>query len=180
VQRVGLEPADALRDQGGDVTVAAVFAEQVGRVPEPGDRFVGDRQRSQSRVQGASLDRGARGRLDGQVGRAGDARGIGLVGQDPPHGSCAAPLAGGEDRFGSGDVPDMRNVPGDLAVGEVVEDRVHHLGRDPPQRGGTPGEVGVPVVPVPECHDLGGRLRGGVRDEGDRLGEPEQSASQVP
>jgi hypothetical protein len=30
IQRVGLEPADALRDQGGDVAVAAVLAEQVG------------------------------------------------------------------------------------------------------------------------------------------------------
>lgn len=164
----------------GDVTVAAVLAEQVGRVPEPGGGFVGDRERSQARVHGAALGRGTRGRLGGQAGGPGDAGGVSQVSEDPSHGGGAPPLASGQDGLGSGDVPDVRDVPGDLAVGEVVEDRVHHLGRAPAQRGGAPGEVGVPVVPVPERHDLGGRLRGGVRDHRDRLSEPVEAAGQGP
>jgi hypothetical protein len=72
IQGVGLE-ADAFGDQGGDVTAAAVLAEQVGRVPEPGDGFAGDRERAQGRVHGAALGRGTCGRLSGLVGGPGDA-----------------------------------------------------------------------------------------------------------
>jgi hypothetical protein len=39
---MGLCPADARGDEGGDVTVPAVLAEQGGRVPEPGDGLLGD------------------------------------------------------------------------------------------------------------------------------------------
>jgi hypothetical protein len=41
VEYMGLRPGDARGDQGGDMTVPAVLAEQGGRVPEPGDGLLG-------------------------------------------------------------------------------------------------------------------------------------------
>jgi hypothetical protein len=77
---------------------------------------------------------------------------VGEVVEDPPQRRDAAPLASGERILRSCGVPDAGDVAGDLAVGEVVEDRVDHLGRDPTQRCGPSGEVAVPVIPEAERH----------------------------
>ena len=130
LQHVGLGPADALGHQGGDVAVAAVLAEQVGRVPEPGDRF--GRAPGSVRsggVQGPPLRRCAGRGLGDEVGGPGDAGGVGEVAEDPPQRGDAALFAGRDGRLGGDHVPDARDVAGDLAVGEVVEERVDHLGR---------------------------------------------------
>src|SRR5260221_388730 len=47
VKHMGLRPADALGDQGCDVAVPAVLAEQGGRVPEAGHGLLGDGERSE-------------------------------------------------------------------------------------------------------------------------------------
>jgi len=74
----------------------------------------------------------------------------------------------------------LRDVAGDLARREVVEERVDHLGRDGgTERCGSAGEVGVPVVREPKSeHRLVGFVRG-VGDDPDRLDEIEHAASQL-
>jgi hypothetical protein len=67
-------------------------------------------------------------------------------------------------------------VAGDLAGGEVVEDRVNHLGRGAAQRSGAPGEVGVPGVAQAERQESVVRLVGEVGDQVDRLDELVQAA----
>jgi hypothetical protein len=136
------------------MTVPAVLAEQGGCVPEPGHRFLGYGESSECGVHDPSLRRGAGRRPGGEVGGTRETGGVGEVAEDPPQRRDAALLASGERRLGSGRVPDAGDVAGDLAGGEVVEDRMDHLGRDPAQRCGPSGEVAVPDVPVserPEC-----------------------------
>jgi hypothetical protein len=179
VEHVRLRPPDALGHEGGVVTVAAVLAEQGGGVPEPGDGLLGYGERPQRRVQGPSLRRSARRRPDGEVGGAGETGAGGEVAENPPQRRRAALLASGERRLGSGDVPDAGDVPGDLAVGEVVEDRMDHLGRHPAERCGPAGEVGVPGVAEAERHERVVGLVGEVGDQVDRLHEPVQAAGGV-
>lgn len=63
MQRMGLESTDAFADQGGHVPVTAVFAEQVRGVPEPGDGFPPNRERSQSGVGDSPIERRTRTKL---------------------------------------------------------------------------------------------------------------------
>ncbi len=176
VQHMRLRPADARGDQGGDMTVAAVLAQQGGRVPEPGDGLLGERERPQRGVQDPPLRGRAGRRLGGEVGGAGKTGGVGEVAEDPPQRRDAALLASGERRLGSGRVPDAGDVAGDLTLGEVVEDRMDHLGRNSAQRRRPPGKVAIPVVPQAERHERIGRLVRKVGDQVDRLHEPVQTA----
>jgi hypothetical protein len=70
----------------------------------------------------------------------------------------------------------VRDVAGGLAGCEVVEDRVHDLGRRPAQRCRPSGEVGVPVVTQAKRHQRLGRLVRRVRDDPDGLHESEHAA----
>ncbi len=54
MEHVSLLPVDAGGDQCGEVAVAAVFAQQRRRVPEPGDRLVRYGERTQGGVQDPS------------------------------------------------------------------------------------------------------------------------------
>ena len=178
-QDVGLEAADALGHQGGDVPVAAVLAQQRGGVEEAGHRLLGQGERPQRGVHGAALERGA-GRCPGeQLDGSREVRRVDEVAEDPAQRVDAALLAGGDRRLRRGRAPDLRDVAGHLTRGEVVEERVDDLGgHRAAERGGPAGEVGVPVVGEPQGeHRLVG-LVGRVGDDPDRLDELEHPASQ--
>jgi hypothetical protein len=126
-QDVCFRPADAVGDQGDDVPVAPVFAQQVGGVPEPGDRLLGQGQSPQSGVERATDHRRADCRLSEQVGGASQPGCLGEVAEDAAQRDDAAVLARRERRIRRDEVPDARDVAGGLAGCEVVEDRVHDL-----------------------------------------------------
>jgi len=105
--------------------------------------------------------------------------GVGEVAEDPLQRRDAAPLASGKRLLGRGRVPDAGDVADDLAVGEVVEDRVDHLGPNPAQRCGPSGEVGIPVVPEAKRQERIRRLVREIGDQVDRLHEPVQTAGGV-
>ena len=176
---VGLEAADALGHQGRDVPVTTVLTQQRGRVEELCHRFLGDGERPQRGVHRSSLEGCARRGLRQQLHRSGEPRCVDEAAEDPTQGRRAALLAGEDCRLRRGRVPDLRDVAGDLARREVVEERVDDVGRDGGTEGrGSAGEVGVPVVREPQSeHRLVGLVRG-VGDDPDRLDELEHPAGQ--
>ena len=178
MEHVCLRTADAHGHECGDVAVAAMLAEQVGPVPEPRHRFGGHWQRAHGGVEGPSLRPGAGPRLDGEVAGTDDAGGIGEVAEDPPQRGDRALFARRVGGLGGDRVPDARDVTGDLAVGEVVEQRVDHRSRHVAAQGRSPSsEVGVPHVAETERHDCFGRLVGHVGDHRDGLDQLEESST---
>ena len=169
-------PPISLGEQGGDVAVPAVLAQHVGCVPEPGHGLLGHRERAEPGVHDPSLGRGAGRGLGEQLGGAREPGSLDEVAEDPPQRRDAALLTRGVRRLGCGRVPDLGDVAGHLTVGEVVERRVDHLGRDPAERRGASSEVAVPVVAEAERRHRVVRLRGEEVDQRDRLGELEESA----
>ena len=175
-EHVGLGPADPLGDQRSDVAVPAVLAEHVGRVPEPGHGLLGHRERAEPGVHDPSLGRGAGRGLGEELGGAREPGSLDEVAEDPPQRRHAALLTRGVRRLGCGRVPDLGDVAGHLTVGEVVEGRVDHLGRDPAERRRASREVAVPVVAEAERRHRVVGLRGEEVDQRDRLGELEETA----
>ena len=138
---MGLGAADAVDDEGGVVAVPAVLPQQRRRVPEPGHRFLGHVERPEPGVQRPALGRRADRCSGGEVGNTHQTGGVGELPDLLPQRGGAAPLAHGDRLLGSGLPPHPRDMARHLAVGEVVEDRVHHPGRCQPQRRGPAREV---------------------------------------
>ena len=139
-QDVGLGAADAVSEEGRVVAVPAVFAQQRRRVPEPGHRLLGHVQRLEPGVQrpalGGCADRGP----GGEVGGPHQTGGVGELPDRLPQRGSAAALAHG-DRLLWGDLaPDPRDVTRHLAVGEVVQDRVHHAAGASPSGAARPAK----------------------------------------
>ena len=57
---------------------------------------------------------------------------VDAIAEDSPQRLHAARLTSGDRRFRRGGAPHLRNVASHLAGSEVVEQRVHHLGRGEP------------------------------------------------
>ncbi|MEV6416976.1 hypothetical protein [Kribbella sp. NPDC051718] len=126
---MGFLAADAVGYQGGGVAVASVFAEEGGCVPELGEGLFGDGEGAEAGEEHPALDWCAERGLCEEVGGAGDDGAVCQVAEDVAERFDAAALAGGEDGFGGGDVPDAGDAGGDLAWYEVVEQGVDDLGR---------------------------------------------------
>ncbi len=177
MQHVRLRTADAHGHECGDVAVAAVLAEKVGPVPEPRHRFRGQGQRPHRGVEGPSLRPGAGPRLGDEVGSTGDTGGVGEVAEDPPQCGDRATFACCVGSLGGDRVPYTGDVTGDLAVGEVVEQRVDHRSRNlAAQRRSPSSEIGVPHVAEAERHDRFGRFVGHVGDDRDGLDQLKEAA----
>ena len=178
MEDVRLRTADAHAQQCSDVAIAAMLAQQVGAVPQPRHRFGGHGQRAHGGVQGPSFGPGAGPCLDGEVAGTDHAGGIGEFAEDPTQCGDRALLARRVGGLWSDRVPDARDVTSDLAVGEVVEQRVNDRSRHVTTEGcGPSGEVGVPHVAETERHDRFGGLVGHVGDHRDGLDELEESST---
>jgi hypothetical protein len=123
---VGLGAADAVGDEGGVVAVPAVLPQQRRRVPEPGHRFLGHVERPEPGVQRPALGRRADRCSGGEIGNPHQSGGVGELPDHLPQRGGAAPLAHGDRLLRGGLPPNPRDVACHLAIGEVVEDRVHH------------------------------------------------------
>ena len=152
------------------MTVPAVLPQQRRCVPEPGHRFLGHLERPEPGVQRSALGRRADRCSGGEVGDPHQTGGVGELPDHLPQRGGAAPLAYGDRLLRGGLAPDPRDVARHLAVGEVVEDRVHHAGRCQSQRRGPAREVSVPVVAHAEGQERLVRHLG-EGDGGDRLDE---------
>src|SRR5215471_19056361 len=122
----------------------------------------------------SSLGRRADRCSGGEVGDPHQTGGVGELPDHLPQRGGAAPLAYGDRLLRGGLPPDPRDVARHLAVGEVVEDRVHHPGRCQPQRRSPAREVSVPVVAHAEGQERLVRHLG-EGDGGDRLDELEHA-----
>jgi hypothetical protein len=159
------------------VAVASVLSEKVGSVPQPSEGLGRHRQRPDCREQCSSFCWRTGGRLDEQVSGPGHAGAVGQTTEPSAKDDDAALLAGFGGGLGADQIPHLRDVAGHLAVGEVVEDRVDHLGRDvAAQRRRPPGEVGVPHAGQADGNERIGRFILGVGDHGDRLDQLEEPA----
>ena len=135
--------------------VAAVLAQQGGRLPEPGqDRgpavrrpavrgpAVGQRQRGVGRGQHPAGEIQFADGLPEQVG--GHLR-LGLPsGQQAPQPRLGPGQPGPQRIFRRDQVPDRRDRAGDEGGSEVEERGRHHRGPGRPERRGPPGEVAAP------------------------------------
>ena len=117
---------------------------------ETSHNVVWDRDRAQRGVHGPTLVRCAGRRLEQQFSHACEGGRVDVIAEDPPQRVRTAHLTSGDRRLGCGGAPHLRDVAGDLAGSEVVEERVHHLGRHEAQGRRPSGEVGVPIVGEPE------------------------------
>ena len=166
----------------GDVTVAAVLAQQRQRVPHDQVRGVGPAQVGVPGVQRAALGGAGAGRLADQPGQREHVDGGDRVlAQQPGQRGVDGDIAGVDDGRRGGQFPGFGDGPGDQRRVEVVEGRGDHAGADRAHRGRPAGEVAHPVAAEPDAGEvvlgLGGevdqrvqRIGGVVRASGERGG----------
>jgi hypothetical protein len=173
---VSLQAADTLDHQRGDVPVPTMLTQQRSCMEQASHHVIRDRDRPQRGIHGPALQRCSGRRPEQQFGSPGEDGRVDVIAQDPPQRPDTTQLPSGDRRFGRGRVPHLRDVTGDLAGSEVVEERVHDLRRDEPEGRRPSGEVGVPVVGEPQSeHRLVGFV-GRVGDGTDRLDQLEHPA----
>ncbi len=141
--------------------VAALFAQQRGRVPQLGQRFVRPVQRDVGREQRSAIKRRAAGGFRGE-----DSRGLRLV---IAH-AVPAQRRDGRIRTGAqsvgrrGDFPRRSQRLGDARRGEVVEHGGHDFRWHGAQRCRARGEITHPESPAAQPVERGPRFRREVGD----------------
>ena len=97
---------------------------------ETSHHVIGDRDRAQRGVHGPALEWCAGRSLEQQVSRTCERVRVDVFAQDPPQRLHTANLASGDRRLWCRGAPHLRNVARHFTGSEVVEERVHYLGRD--------------------------------------------------